>query len=398
LADEMDSVVFPGPIAESVNMLKRVEIKNFRSCRDVVLDDLGPMTVLVGRNASGKTNILQGIQWAAEAATGNEISSDVLQDRFVSLDVVLNGNAYRYSLSANWLSHLLGNEPKAISESLEQSSDDGPNRKIFERNGKKVLLFFPEKTQMTIGSSAPCMSAICTLMSADSPIVNAIRPFVSFLEKVRYYSLDANNEVSEPIAEIRYNKWLTSFRGEHNPGGSAILRLLYIFFNELSQLNEIKSIIGPNGLRLVHDIDLNTFGQDQESFYWLTFSPNAASNSLSFSQLSTGTQRLIQLIVSLVFDQSSVMLIEHPEDSIHQGLLRKLIDVLRTYSDQNQLILSSHSSVVFNTLDPKAVRLVTMEDGKTKVRALTPVELQAAAKFMEEEGSLSEFIETVEEE
>ena len=40
-------------------------------------------------------------------------------------------------------------------------------------------------------------------------------------------------------------------------------------------------------------------------------------------ELSTGTQRIIRLIVSLIFDQSSVMLVEHPEDGIHGGLLRQ---------------------------------------------------------------------------
>ncbi len=40
-------------------MLKRVEIHNFRSCHNVVLDDLGAVTVLVGRNAVGKSNILR---------------------------------------------------------------------------------------------------------------------------------------------------------------------------------------------------------------------------------------------------------------------------------------------------------------------------------------------------
>jgi hypothetical protein len=38
-----------------------------------------------------------------------------------------------------------------------------------------------------------------------------------------------------------------------------------------------------------------------------------------------------------------------------------------------------------------------MEEDGTKVRPLTSEELQAAARFLEEEGSLSDFIETVEE-
>jgi hypothetical protein len=52
---------------------------------------------------------------------------------------------------------------------------------------------------------------------------------------------------------------------------------------------------------------------------------------------------------------------------------------------------------VFDILDPKAIRLVTMEDGATKVRALTSEELHAAGRFMEEDGSFSDFIDTVEE-
>ena len=90
------------------------------------------------------------------------------------------------------------------------------------------------------------------------------------------------------------------------------------------------------------------------------------------------------------------MLLEHPKDGIHRGLLRKLIDVLRNYSDQTQLIASSHSPVVFNALNPGSVRLVTMEDGETKVRALSPEEANVVSKYLEEEGSLSDFLETVE--
>jgi predicted ATPase len=91
------------------------------------------------------------------------------------------------------------------------------------------------------------------------------------------------------------------------------------------------------------------------------------------------------------------MLLEHPEDGIHRALLRKLIDLLQTYSDQTQLIVASHSSIVFNTLDPGAIRLVTMEEDGTQVRALTAEELQVAGRFLEEEGSLSDFIETIDE-
>jgi hypothetical protein len=59
------------------------------------------------------------------------------------------------------------------------------------------------------------------------------------------------------------------------------------------------------------------------------------------------------------------------------------------------LIIASHSAVVFDTLDPKSVRLVTMSEGETKVRPLTAEELDAARKYLEEEGTLSDFLEVV---
>lgn len=42
--------------------INRLRLRNFRSYRDYELDDIGPLTLFVGPNASGKTNIIEGIQ------------------------------------------------------------------------------------------------------------------------------------------------------------------------------------------------------------------------------------------------------------------------------------------------------------------------------------------------
>jgi predicted ATPase len=49
------------------------------------------------------------------------------------------------------------------------------------------------------------------------------------------------------------------------------------------------------------------------------------SEPRSYDELSLGTRRVLHLIVSLILDRSSLMLVEHPEDSIHRGLMRKLM-------------------------------------------------------------------------
>ena len=68
-------IVWIGIMTSEVRyMIHAVEIRNFRTCHGVVLDNLRSLTVLVGRNAVGKSNILRAIQWAADVATAGSVS------------------------------------------------------------------------------------------------------------------------------------------------------------------------------------------------------------------------------------------------------------------------------------------------------------------------------------
>ena len=74
--------------------------------------------------------------------------------------------------------------------------------------------------------------------------------------------------------------------------------------------------------------------KQEEKWYFVLFQPNAnPTNVFSLSDLSSGSQRLLGIVASLIYDHSAVMLLEHPEDGIHRALLRKLIGLLETYSD-----------------------------------------------------------------
>jgi predicted ATPase len=401
-------------------MLKRVEIKQFRSCRDVVLDNLGPVTVLAGRNAVGKTNILRAINWVASSATSLELPPSPSRAGHVSLQATIGQNTYHYTLKARTGLDVEGVPTIGLTEELISEDNNGARLPVFSRQNEEVELS-PTESHIRIGASGPCMPALVSLLPADSVVVNSFRPFLSFLEGIRYYSLDEHGLVglSPIVSQTAYDKWLAWYRSADDPGSSVLLRLLHLALTNRQQFEEIRDILGANGLGLLDDIlmsALETKGTVEttvksndrkewtDRFYLLTFRPSLQSPEapeagyFGFDGLSAGTQRVIRIIVSLIFDQSAVMLLEHPEDSIHRGLLRKLIGILQSYSDQSQLIVSSHSSVIFNTLDPGAVRLVTMENGDTKVRALTPAELSVAGKFLEEDGSLSDFLETVEEE
>jgi predicted ATPase len=122
------------------------------------------------------------------------------------------------------------------------------------------------------------------------------------------------------------------------------------------------------------------------------------TGTYGFNQLSLGTRRPLHILVSLIVDRSTIMLVEHPEEGIHSGLVRKLAGLLRANADPAQIILSSHSADVLNALRPAELRLVTIRRGATEAHALTAQQAGAAARFIKEEGSLAEFLESVEEE
>src|SRR5262245_2171752 len=48
-------------------MITRLRFKNWRSLRDVTIDNLTPITVFIGANSSGKTNILDSLYFLRDA-------------------------------------------------------------------------------------------------------------------------------------------------------------------------------------------------------------------------------------------------------------------------------------------------------------------------------------------
>jgi predicted ATPase len=401
-------------------MLRQIEIENYRSCRHVVLDDLGPLTVLVGRNAVGKTNVLRGIQWMAGNATATpSVSQSGDPATRVSCQAVLGEKAYHYSLGRQVIP-LREPQPRfefQVFESLRITGDNGHQSSVFERRSESVTISENgEEKAIMIGAFAPCMPALVSLLPAGSPTTALILPFLRYLERIRYYPLAAESGTQEGslVRQVDYEGWIA----QHPDGvdDSVLMRLLHMAMTSQEQLAEVRSLLGPNGLGLLEqfhhfesegtivsegDTKRGRVTEARDRIHILTFRPTPQSRNgpqfFDFDDLAAGTKRLIRIVVSLIYDGAAVMLLEHPEDDIHRALLRKLIDVLQHYSDQTQLIIASHSPIVFNTLDPGAIRLVTMEEDGTKVRALTTEELHVAGRFLEEDGSLSDFIDTVEE-
>jgi predicted ATPase len=77
------------------------------------------------------------------------------------------------------------------------------------------------------------------------------------------------------------------------------------------------------------------------------------------SLISDGTINLTALIIALYFDQKPLTIIEEPEKNIHPYLMFKVVDMMRDASQHKQIIVTTHSAELVKHADLKDILLVS---------------------------------------
>ncbi|HLX60046.1 MAG TPA: AAA family ATPase [Planctomycetota bacterium] len=402
-------------------MLTAVKIEKFLSCKDVTLSELGPVVALVGRNGAGKTNILKAIEWAANAATSTEDLSALISFVAesgtlisVTLEFKIDNQFFRYSVRIpitpkGMVNGTDGDEYAVLnvsfSESLSKRRNESAEWIPLIARQDEIVDIRSDAKQVPIGKLSPCLPAIMKLLPT-SQAAKFIPIVLPFLSAIRYYPLEEASELPQKtiISPVEYAQWLIQFDNGNEPLDSLSNRILHMHLERKEELERVKRLLGSSGIGLIEDIEVKELtvtapNTQPTKLYQILFKLGDVPNSsLYLWQLSLGTRRVLRILTTMIFDKSSVFLFEQPEDAIHAGLLRKLIDIIRTEADPSQFILASHSNIVKDSLHPEDVRLVEMKDGATHVRPLTPLEISVAKEFVGNVGPLSDYLESVVEE
>ena len=406
-----------------IRMLKHITIKNFRSCRETSVDFNKGISALSGRNGAGKSNILKAIEWLSSSVLATEsIKTAPAGNHGENIDEIrihatleLGETEYWYKISIpapNRRLDLLSTSDFDIQETLVIRSSDQTETTLLSRRGDSIQVW-KRAEPIRIPRRTPSLAALLALLTDDDPLSPHLRSIASFFSDVQYYSLDDRPGASDYVPEQRYNEWKFRYQNEGFLTDSIALRLIYMSQEDTATHEEFLSIAGRDGLGLIENFDIvlletpHSVGAPKEGMadptivYLPMFVPSeqmgGAGKAYRFSDLSVGTRRVLRVLTSMLFDKRSLMLLEHPEDSVHAGLLRKLIDQLRTYSHRTQVVFTTHSSDILDILKPEEVLMVTASGGSTKARKLSPDEMARAKKFLKNEGSLSDFLEPLSE-
>ena len=109
------------------------------------------------------------------------------------------------------------------------------------------------------------------------------------------------------------------------------------------------------------------------------------------SDMSDGTLRTLGILVAAYQRPApSLIAIEEPEASIHPGALGVILDVLRDAKRSSQIVVTTHSPDLLDAkwIKDRHLRLVSWDEGITRVDAMAPSVKRAMAKQLFGAGEL----------
>ena len=334
-------------MSEMQTSVKSVHIENYLSLRDVTLP-LKPLTVLVGPNASGKSNILsalellkemmndekppavseiQNLLWAGEA---NHIAFEL------HTQVGETSTEYQLELKAETSNpfaaeELLVNGVKIISirggEGVVQ--DEGDNHKTRYRSNQLAL-----KSAGDYG---------------DKPVTKTLTGFIKAWEfynfqpeLMRIYYDDVEENPLDELPEIRKSPRFDYF------GFSLPEMLLDWHKNTPERFRNVSdSLEASTSFR----IDQRSINGDSQLCLLEGY-----KNPIRLVQASDGTLRLIAYYTLLNRTKlPSLIAIEEPEHNMHPGALTEIAKILRQIAERSQVIITTHSSQLLDAFSSESL-------------------------------------------
>jgi predicted ATPase len=112
------------------------------------------------------------------------------------------------------------------------------------------------------------------------------------------------------------------------------------------------------------------------------------------SDISDGTIQTIALLVAVFDPRIPLVVIEEPENSVHPWALRNLAEAFRTASEQKQIVLTTHSPILIDQLKPEEVWVVRKPGTETRIDPLLSLDPSLKESWGQGKFTLSEYLDS----
>ena len=312
-------------------MLNNIHIKNFRMLKDLEIPKLGRVNLIVGKNNSGKSTILEALRLYAGKANQNLLREILLgHDESVNLD----GDSINENLEGSWFSlkNLFFNRefPAASEDSIGIYSDQKELLKIeflfyriqeepeFDENGDPIRII---KKRILIPSS------VINSEDDSSEIIPAVRVTQ---ESGRIVWIDLTSGFRRPSMTFRNleDAWAMSCSYVSTEFSSPdILAKLWDNIalkstHEETVYSALK-VIDSNLEKLTFVEDRSKFSSRDLSRLCIVKMKNL-DNRIPLNSMGDGMSRILQLILSVFPAKDGILLIDEFENGLHYSVQQEV--------------------------------------------------------------------------
>jgi predicted ATPase len=349
-----------------MRMLKRIHAAGWKSIRDQTID-LTPLTVVIGANGAGKSNLLSlfkliGVMFAGPPGLRTHVGLYGYADSLLhygsretptaELELLFETDAGEYEYRARWAAGAGGS--LIFTEERVESLGSGAKGPIVVDLGaghaETNLVRSAEDGDPTSAVILGLLRSCWPYHFHDTSENSAIRR-PSYIEGNRFLYPDAGN-----LAAVLY-LYKMKYPAAYRRIVATVRQMVPDFADfvlEPSQLNE-------------REIFLNWLHKGRA----YEFGPH---------QLSDGTLRFIALATLLLQPEERLPLLialDEPELGLHPAALEILAGMARAASSHCQILFATQSSVFLDHFDPEDVVVVNCRSGTSEFRRLSSEELAA---------------------
>lgn len=375
-------------------MIKQLAFRNFKSFKEAKMY-IAPLTVMIGANASGKSNALEGLRLLSWLAQGQKLHAlryelnrkDQVFRGFIK-DIAWNnaGNFgftvedEMYNLDFNIESredelHIVNEscykDKKFLYRTKHPSVGDSIDMQVeynnFARGGKKPLLTVSDQQPLFYQMSSVANLSINS-QQAKTEILKASRTLENYLANILFL---------EPTPKKMRSY---SNRGETNldSTGSNLSGVLYHLLYQHQGAEENKNIL----LGLIRELPERDIGDidfietpRKEVMLTIKESFSSISRYVDAGLLSDGTLRILAVGVALLSArENSLVVIEEMDNGLHPSRASEVIKKLYNIATNRNisLLLTTHNPSLLNALpDVAAPHVVfcyrSVNDGSSKM-------------------------------
>ena len=273
------------------------KIRNFRSIREVGPIRLGDITLFVGPNNSGKSSVLQSVLLLQQGfSTG-------------SRQVRLGERKAKIVLRLRELDRL----------SSWGSSWDSPNS-----GQATIALDVNGNVELKVKTDVDGIRALDPLPSREPD--HLIVPFLS-----RRRPENFNEDVRE----------------ENANGVHPDMRYLAAKLTRVAQPAHPRHAVYADACKRILGVVVTAVPSSNGQMPGVFVGP---SDRIPLADMGAGAAQIVALLADLALSEGKVFAIEEPENDLHPAALRALLDLIVASSEQNQFLVSTHSSVVLRHL------------------------------------------------